>query len=291
MDKKIPTFDINRIAGKTDVEFDVFFVQDQINFKNSPLNLPYRSNYFGIGMCVNGEATLRANLETYFLEKNAVVTLSPHIIKEWVHRTADYETIAVFFTKDFFIQNHAEKNYLDSFSFFDANAKHVSKLNEKQAETIKILLLDIQNKLQSLHFYKNEIVKSQINILLFEILSVYEFQNIPSIHKQSRREQLTFEFKKLINLHFTKERSVTFYADLLFVTPKHLSEIIKSETGKTAKEWIDEIIILEAKVLLQDLSLSITNIADALSFADQSIFGKFFKNITGFSPLFYRQKW
>lgn len=80
-----------------------------------------------------------------------------------------------------------------------------------------------------------------------------------------------------------------FYASLLHVTPKHLSEVVKAQTGRTAGEWIDQSVILEAKVLLQQKELSISQVADALHFSDQSVFGKFFKVNTGVSPLAYRQ--
>jgi AraC family transcriptional regulator, transcriptional activator of pobA len=64
-------------------------------------------------------------------------------------------------------------------------------------------------------------------------------------------------FKKLVTIHFTKQRSVKFYAYLLFISPKHLSETIKSETSKLASEWIGETVVLETKILLQESALSI----------------------------------
>jgi AraC family transcriptional regulator, transcriptional activator of pobA len=285
----IPTYHINRLTGQPDTNSDVFFADDQLNFKNSPLKIPYRSDYFGIGFCQNGSATLKANLETYEVTQDCIVTMSPQIVKQWVERSSDYQTIAVFFTKEFFIQNNSDKNYIDSFTFFEANAKHVSKFNEQQAETVNALLQDIQQKLNATHPYKNEIVRSLITILLFEISAVYNQESFPSFYRQTRSEQIAAEFKKLVSLHFTKERSVHFFAKLLFISPKHLTEIIKSETGKSAKEWIDEIVILEAKVLLQEAALSVAEVGQRLSFTDQSVFGKFFKNATGLSPIGYRQ--
>ena len=89
--------------------------------------------------------------------------------------------------------------------------------------------------------------------------------------------------------NFQKERTVKFYADKLFVTTKYLTETIKSETGKTSNEWIDEILLLEAKILLSNPTLQIAQIAETLNFPDASTFGKFFKNLSGTSPLNYRQ--
>jgi AraC family transcriptional regulator, transcriptional activator of pobA len=287
MEQRIPTYDITNLSGEQTKDPDVFFADHQIHFKDSPINIPYRSNYFGIGLCLDGHAVLKANLETYTVKEHCIVTMSPQIVKQWVSRSPDYQTVAIFFTKEFLIRNNI--NILDDFSYFEATAKHVSELTVLQSGQILQILNNIREKIASLHPYKNEIIRSLINVLLYEIGAVYNERELPSFFKQTRSMKLAEAFKKLVNANFMKERSVKFYADLLFVTPKHLTETIKAETGKSAGEWIDEMVILEAKILLQDTALSVSNITDALHFTDQSTFGKFFKNITGLSPLTYRQ--
>ncbi|TRX35015.1 helix-turn-helix domain-containing protein [Flavobacterium sp. ZT3R18] len=289
MEKTIPTYNINTLSGQKETNPDVFSIDWQINFENTPLNVPYRSNYFGVGFCLRGKATLKANLETYSVEQNSIVTMSPQIVKQWVSRSDDYQMISVFFTKEFLIQNIANTNFLDHFPFFEANATHVSKFSKPQYEIILGQLQGIQTKLSSTHPYKKEIVRSLITVLLFEMLALYNEHAFPSFFRQTRGGQITAEFKKIVSSNFLKKRNVKFYADLLFITPKHLTETIKAETGKSAGEWIGEIIILEAKVLLQDPTLTVADIANTLHFADQSTFGKFFKNIALLSPLAYRQ--
>jgi AraC family transcriptional activator of pobA len=289
MEKNIPTYNINTLSGQNETSPDVFFIDRKFNFENSPLNIPYRSSYFGVGLCLGGEASLKANLETHSVEQNSIVTMSPQIVKQWVSRSEDFQMTAIFFTKEFLIQNIGKANFLDHFPFFEANATHVSKFSKPQSEIILGQLQGIQTKLSSSHLYKNEIARSLITVLLFEFLALYNEHVLPSFSKQTRSGQITAEFKKLVSSNFIKERSVKFYADLLFLTPKHLTETIKAETGKSAGEWIGEIIILEAKILLQDATLTVADIADTLHFADQSTFGKFFKNIAGLSPLAYRQ--
>jgi AraC family transcriptional regulator, transcriptional activator of pobA len=288
MQKAVPTISLNALSRHNDSGSDVFFADHETNNKNIRLKIPYRSDYFGIGICLSGTIGLKANLESYLVEQNCVVTMSPQIVKEWLNRSADYQTIVIFFTKEFFINNVSKQNYLDSFPFFDANAKHVTKISDPQSESIIALLDDIKLRLNSSHPYKYEIVRSLINVLLFEVSAIYNEQSFPSFYRQTRSEQIASDFKKLVCLNFIKERSVKFYADSLFITAKHLTETIKAETGKSAKGWIDEFVILEAKILLQDSSLTIQNITFMLSFTDQSTFGKFFKNIAGISPLAYR---
>ncbi|NJO25302.1 MAG: AraC family transcriptional regulator [Bacteroidia bacterium] len=78
-------------------------------------------------------------------------------------------------------------------------------------------------------------------------------------------------------LEFKRHRSVTFYAGKLNISPKHFSTIIKEQTGKTAGEWIDEIVMLEAKVLLQNKELTVGQVANELNFNDQSTFWQIFQ--------------
>jgi AraC-like DNA-binding protein len=95
-------------------------------------------------------------------------------------------------------------------------------------------------------------------------------------------------FMKLLSLHFREERSVQYYAAKMFVTPKHLTKMVKELTGKTCGEFIDEMVIAEAKILLNDSANSVANVADLLHFSDQFFFSKFFKNATGLSPSQYK---
>lgn len=97
-------------------------------------------------------------------------------------------------------------------------------------------------------------------------------------------------FIDLLESHFREERAVNFYAERLFVTPKHLSAVLKEISGQTAGEWIDQRVILEAKLLLRTTGMNIQEISTALNFSNQSFFGKYFKHLTGISPREYRTK-
>ena len=103
-----------------------------------------------------------------------------------------------------------------------------------------------------------------------------------------RSQQLFDKFMALLKLYHTAERSVKFYADRLCLTPNYLSGVIKDYSGKSATEWINEYVILEAKIMLKNTDLSIQEIAYKLNFVTQSAFGKYFKLQTGMGPKFYR---
>ena len=98
------------------------------------------------------------------------------------------------------------------------------------------------------------------------------------------------QFKKLLEKNFIDIREVSQYASMLHVTPKHLSDVVKEHTGRTPRELINEVLLLEAKVLLGSTDLSINEIAHRLKFGDQAHFSHFIKLHTGTSPLALRKK-
>ena len=104
----------------------------------------------------------------------------------------------------------------------------------------------------------------------------------------SNQGRMSDQFLMLAQNNFKKERFLDFYAKKLEVTPKHLSRTVKSQTGYSAVEWIERLVILEAKVLLKSSNLNIQQVADELNFHSQSFFGKYFKKLTGMSPKEFR---
>lgn len=286
MNQNIPTYQLNILSQQDDGTLDVFMLNQKMKKPEVSIDIPYRTNYYGVGLCLEGEAELKANLESYTIRPGFITAMSPHIIKQWHYMSDDFETLTIFFTKDFITTNNNLN--LDKFHFFESIAKHAFQLSATQSKNISASLIFLQHKYGTPHIYRNEILKNLINNLLYEIASIYDQQIVALNAVQNRSQLLSAEFKQLVNIHFSIERSVKFYAEKLFITPKHLTKALKEVTGKTAGEWIDETVILEAKVLLQNPALTIAQISDMLHFADQSTFGKFFKNITGVSPAAYK---
>jgi AraC-like DNA-binding protein len=98
------------------------------------------------------------------------------------------------------------------------------------------------------------------------------------------------KFDDLLLKHYLENKEVAFYAEKMNLTASHLSETIKTMTGKSAKKRIEDMLLLEAKSLLKQTDMSIKEITYWLGFEDPSYFVKFFKNAAGVTPLGYRQQ-
>ncbi|WP_191906286.1 AraC family transcriptional regulator [Hymenobacter baengnokdamensis] len=287
MTATIPVFQLAALTEPAATPAAIFFLGPKSAPAHLPINLPYRSDYYKIGLCLRGSARLQVNLETYDIGPHSLMLLSPYFIKQWPFMSTNLEALSIFFTKEFITANSSLN--LDTFAFFERDARHVVALLPAQAEAIAALLRAIEQKYDAPHAYREEILRSLLHILLHETAPIYSAQHVSSGAIQTRSQLIAAGFKKLVNRHYATERSLAFYANKLCITPKHLAETVKEVTGKRAMEWLAEAVLLEATVLLQNPALSISQIADTLHFVDQSTFGRFFRNNTGVSPASYRQ--
>ncbi|WBV57945.1 helix-turn-helix domain-containing protein [Chryseobacterium daecheongense] len=97
-------------------------------------------------------------------------------------------------------------------------------------------------------------------------------------------------FQDLVEIHFLTEKNLSFYADLLHITPNTLSKKIKSRFNKTPSQIIQGRVILESKKQIHLTRKSMKEIAAELNFSDEFYFSKYFKKHTGVSPTHFRKE-
>lgn len=136
--------------------------------------------------------------------------------------------------------------------------------------------------------FDKSLVYRILETMLLRDMELYWLHNPKALQVPTRKEQVFYDFLKLVETHFLSERNLVFYAAVLGLTPKYLSAVIKEVSGCHFTYWIDEPLITEAKKMLYYTDKSIKQVSQELGFVDQSKFGRFFKNITGMSPRMFR---
>nr|WP_068890625.1 AraC family transcriptional regulator [Pedobacter panaciterrae] len=250
-------------------------------------HFPHRVTFYGIGICTAGSVVLDVNLKKFLIKKNSLIILGPEVIRRWADQSDDYYNNALFFTNSFILQHSEKASNLLSYPFFKQDATSVIPLNEIEAENIWRLLQDVKRAIDSDSNRKDQIISHYTSILLTLTSDYYDIHAKPSESLLPSNE-LIDRFKALLSVHYRETRKVNDYADMLCISAKHLSQTIKLTTGKTAGEWIDDITVLEAKVLLKQSSLTVSQISSYMGFGNISTFGKFFKKNVGFTPIEYR---
>jgi AraC family transcriptional regulator, transcriptional activator of pobA len=265
-----------------------FFVADEKQLL-SLSEYPYRSDGYIIGICTRGTAQVEVNLQVYKARPDAILLATPFHVLRIYNSSEDFLCRFIVFSKAFLTENSVNSHFLESFSYFKSTSLPVIFLDSADAKMILDIYLLIQQKLEREgHPYHVEISRSILITLLYEVQAAYEKQHSIVKGKQTRKQELNMLFQDMVFQHYKEHRSVQYYADALFVSPKHLTETIKEVTGRTAGEWIDDAVVLEAKVLLRSQDISIARVAEDIHFPDQSSFGKYFKKHAGMSPSDYR---
>lgn len=118
----------------------------------------------------------------------------------------------------------------------------------------------------------------------------YRFHKVRDESKKAKQDILVEKFLTIVKENYREQRMINFYSEKLFLTPKHMSGVIKKRSGKSAGEWIEDHVMLEARALLKSTDKTIQQISDELNFPSQSFFGKYFKRLAGVSPKEYRKK-
>ena len=132
-----------------------------------------------------------------------------------------------------------------------------------------------------------DVVQHLLGALFFEFLAMEDYFSRQQT-RLSRKDEICRQFLDLLIQHYKESRSVSFYADRLFITPKSLSATLRSVTGKRAGQLIDDYVLLQAKVMLKTTNMTVQQISEELNFANQSFFARYFKHLSGLSPTQYR---
>ncbi len=133
------------------------------------------------------------------------------------------------------------------------------------------------------------IIELYLQILFHKVNDIFERDNQPKETFSTRKEQISFQFKKLVSEKLRETKTINDFADMLFVTPKYLIEALKDTIGASPKEYLDDRIIAETKTMLRYTNHSIHDIAKAYQFKDQAHFSNFFRQQTSMTPLAYRK--
>lgn len=263
--------------------------------KDMSFEHPCRFDCFMIVYCVKGKVKLNVNLGEHILEPGMLFFNQPgNIIRVCPCESLqgeDFHYMCILLTRDFIKDLMVDVNRI-----FTRNVSFVEhpciKLEEEQDEHLREHARLMITLAKSRTPFLAECIRSILSSVFYYMAGVWsqkmEDNDFVGEKVNTKSRALVEQFLKLLSEYYTMHRNVGFYADKLCLTPKYLSRVIRDATGKSAPEWIDSYVILEAKNLLKHSGLAIKEIVFQLNFPNQSVFYKFFKARTGMTPTEYR---
>lgn len=199
-----------------------------------------------------------------------LVMTSRHVINE-IELSPDFEAECVLVDTDMVDENT------------------IYHLTEEKHKSVSDVFNIIHNIVRHQHINKVEMIQSMFNVLRL-ILEELPYEERSISHDFKHKKEVYEIFLHHLYRNFRKERQIRFYASKMNVSTAYLSRLVKEISGSTINEHVTSLIYKEACNLLSHSDMSIGEIADALSFSDQSALTNFFKMRAGMTPLAYRNK-
>ncbi len=222
---------------------------------------------------MSGEADVHLDLEQYHFERGTVILTTPDVILEFERIGRDVEVCGIAMKED-----------------VQVTERIVTKISAKDSELL-LRMMYLLWDMAALSPYRREAVLQMVRAMVADVQYIKQASD-STVNKTaiSRHQELFQQFKTLVSHHCERERNIPYYADLLRITPHHLSAVISRASGRSAMYWINRAVVLRAKVLLRTSGLLTYEIAERLHFANPPAFNNFFKRETGLTPNEYRER-
>ena len=298
MEQEIQDVSIKRIQEAIpqllgiDNELIIDYSEHTVHDGKHPIHrYPIRFDGLYIGLREMGKAHFSINLKEFEVGPNDLIICSPGDLVQAQLEDSTHLVQSMMISSHFLKEMYIS---LNSFMpFFASQKEHpVFHLTNDEMEELKNYFTMIKSTVESEDYFRLDITKRLLAAYLYKLGSIL-YRHRPELQAEAskplKREEILFkEFIRLVSEHHRQERRVDFYAELLFLSPKHFSTVIKKVSGKTAGQWIDDYVVLEAKTLLKYSAMSIQEVAYYMNFPNPSFFGKYFKQHTGMSPSEYK---
>lgn len=254
------------------------------SMNHTPITYAHQDDYYVFGLLTKGKACGIIDFKELHLNEGDVFVVQPG----QVHRFVSSENVEgwLMMADSRFVGND-EKCIFDNFSLV-ASSFRIDERIEAELKGIALLLE------RRLNHTKGQMADAVVSHLTEAFVSViaekaqdFNFQKIPL---NIRKIEIVLAFREMLAKHLSTHRQPSFYASHLNISTVYLNEVIKKVTGMSTALYIKSEVVLQAKRILVNTSLSIKEIANCLGFDDYAYFSRLFTQMTGISPIQFRQK-
>ncbi len=267
-----------------------------MRFTDNPIWEQFAVNFYCISLKRNISGKTKYGQQYYDYNKGVMTFIAP---KQVMSLDADQMDIlnpasgyALLIHPDF-LYNHPLATTIKNYGFFSYTVNEALHLSEKEEKNIEEIFQKIDEECQHIDRHTQDVILSQIDLLLNYSNRFYERQFIT---RKAVNHDVLSKMEQLLNGYFDHEEAlkkgpptVEALADQLNLSPYYLSDLLRSLTGQSAQQHIQDKLIEKAKEYLSITNLSVAEIAYQLGFEYPQSFNKLFKKKTNISPLQFRQ--
>lgn len=253
------------------------------------IQFPRKIEGAGFCICLQGECEFTLDQKKYTIKKNDLCAVFPYTMIQAISKSDDFLGYTLVGSITFLSDLTFPSKTMTYLYIKENPCIHLSE--EEKEMIINMCELAKSQDERIDHPYRREIAVSQLTTICYEIAALYKKGEPLNFRPNSRREVLLQQFLFSLSSNYKANRDIEHYAQELFITPKYLSFVCKSITGKSASDWISTTVITHAKALLKDPKFSVKEISAILNFPSPSFFGQYFKRHTNATPKEYRKQY
>lgn len=265
------------------------FGEDLLVLHNPHFNVnwePYRMKYVLVAICHEGSGFGAVNLRSFRLQKNTLIIVLPSQIIQSYEVSADFKGSFILISERLLSLLGQGEAYL---FYKNAETHPLYQLDDGMAGVL-LSYLDLLHKLLQIQHSQPNLEEAihLLNKLFFVLMGRIIHTSTSGTENPLRENEVMMQFLQLVKLNYREHHDVGFYADKMNISAKYMTTLIKKASGKSALQWIEDYVILDAKAQLSSTVNTIQQITFDLNFPSQSLFSRYFKRAVGMSPSDYR---
>ncbi|WP_293311267.1 helix-turn-helix domain-containing protein [Pedobacter sp. UBA5917] len=250
-------------------------------------------SFYKISYKINLQGKIKYGQHHYDFEEGGISFVSPNQIIAAAEDEKDYSGYTLLIHPDF-LRNYPLAKSINNYGFFSYSANEALYLSEKEKATISEVFEHILQELNSrIDDFSQDVIISHIEVLLNYSNRFYKRQFIT--RKAANHDILT-QLEAILNQYFNNEKTLTkglptvsYLAEVLNLSPRYLSDMLRSLTGQNTQQHIHDKIIEKAKEFLASDKLTVAEVAYHLGFEHPQSFNKIFKKKTNQTPVAFKQ--
>lgn len=253
--------------------------------------MPFRVKFTMLLMCMGGRLSIRLQLNEYEISEGDMLIILEGTIGEFLDIAGDSRLVMMAFSKGLNVVDNAcrtNPSIINMMSFHP-----VIHLTESERCNILSFYNILKSCISDSTFYP----KDEMALNCLRAVFCYVKHHIAEsgernggIGGMTRRREILDRFLELLDKEGGCYHKLDYYSGRLCITSKYMSRVVLAESGRSAREWIQIRLLLEAKTLLGEMDLTVQQISERMGFPNQSFFGSFFRKAAGLTPGQYRRK-
>lgn len=277
----IPEYELKEKGVVTD--FVLKTMQEVWERNGGKQDVPHRHNYYTILFVKRGDGVHYIDFEKYPISDMTLFFVSPGQVHQVLAEPSS-EGFVLLFTREFLLKYMIPESLITNIGLFSSiyNIPPIIMCSESLLR-LNQFMESMMLAYQTDDSFSKEAISAWLKLFFIETNKYASHLPEELLKINPKSKDIVKDFKQLLEQNYRRWHKVSDYADQLMVSPDYLNLLIKESVGKTAKEFIQNRIILEAKRLGVHTSLSSKAISYEIGFDDPAHFSKFFKSLTNIS--------